>query len=247
MKVILVTREKDTGNWQVFTSSSSRSAPDLGAAVRRVLALLTKGYTCLWFTDPLAVRQWSRIEDPRYEADHKKLLRYISDNEVQTDCAPWVRGTRVKQRLLKPTKADESRLVIYTDGSCLGNPGFGGWAFSFRKRVFSGGALKVTNNQMELQAVIRALKHAAAKAPGKAIRICSDSQYVVNGCTQFRHAWARRGFEGIANSELWKRADKLLRAADVQVVWVKAHAGHGPNEEVDAAARKAAYAQKDQG
>lgn len=124
----------------------------------------------------------------------------------------------------------EKRLTVYTDGSCMPNPGKGGWAFvaldgSFEMRI-SGGENETTNNIMEMTAVIEALK--MYKHMSKFL-IYSDSQYVIN-CAQGK--WKRK-----KNVELWDRYDKYAERKDIKWEWVKGHSGNKYNELVDLLAK----------
>ena len=130
-------------------------------------------------------------------------------------------------------------LKIWTDGSCLGNPGPGGWAFvaTDGKNIAhrSGGERDTTNNRMELMAVIRALTAAHRHSE---IEIHTDSQYVKNGITQWIHSWKAKGWKTadkkpVKNQELWVQLDELNSALDVTWNWVKGHAGIEYNELCD--------------
>ncbi|MBI4199837.1 MAG: cyclic pyranopterin monophosphate synthase MoaC [Chloroflexi bacterium] len=118
---------------------------------------------------------------------------------------------------------------ICTDGSCLGNPGPGGWASVIeedgRKRALAGREERTTNNRMELLAAIKGLE---AVSEGAEVTLYSDSQYLV--CTMAR-GWKRK-----ANGDLWARLDTLVRNRRVAWEWVRGHAGHPGNEEANALA-----------
>ena len=140
---------------------------------------------------------------------------------------------------------------IYTDGSCLGNPGPGGWAavlvYSGVEKEFSGGEAMTTNNQMELMAAIMALE--ALKRPVKAV-LTSDSAYVRNGITRWIDGWKKNGWrtaakKPVANQELWQRLDAAVAKHDISWQWVKGHSGHPMNERCDVLARSAALKYKD--
>ena len=122
---------------------------------------------------------------------------------------------------------------IYTDGSCQGNPGRGGWAAIIvegdRRRVLSGQEDNSTNNRMELLAAIRGLDDVPKDA---SVTVHSDSQYLVNTMTR---DWKRK-----ANQDLWARLDALTAGRDVRWQWVRGHAGHPENEEADLIAGKEA-------
>jgi ribonuclease HI len=137
-------------------------------------------------------------------------------------------------------------IKIYTDGSCLGNPGNGGWAaiiFMNEKKITIKGSKKnTTNNQMELLAPIRALK----KIPfGKKVEIFTDSKYLKLGITEWILKWKNNGWKTsnkskVKNLELWKELHELVENYQIKWSWVKAHSGNKINEEVDAIARNAA-------
>lgn len=144
-----------------------------------------------------------------------------------------------------------NRLVtIHTDGACSGNPGPGGWAavlqWSGKIREISGGEALTTNNRMELQAVIEALKTLKRPCP---VALYTDSQYVRTGITEWIHGWKRNGWRTAAkkpvkNVELWHELENLSQQHDIQWHWVKGHAGDELNERVDALAVAAMQAYK---
>ena len=138
-------------------------------------------------------------------------------------------------------------VIIYTDGSCLGNPGPGGYGAvldyqGYRKEI-SGGYRATTNNRMELIAVIKAL--AALKEPCGVI-IHSDSEYVVRAMNErWPHSWKEKGWKrnsnkDASNSDLWVALLELCETHDVQFYWVRGHSGHPENERCDALASAAA-------
>jgi ribonuclease HI len=137
--------------------------------------------------------------------------------------------------------------VIYTDGGCSGNPGPGGFAFVIRlpaesggsEIVGSGGEAATTNNRMELRAVIAALEEVERAAPGAAIVLNTDSQYVKNGITSWIIAWKRNGWrtadkKSVKNRELWEELDAVASRVKPKFQWVKGHAGIEQNERCDA-------------
>ena len=137
-------------------------------------------------------------------------------------------------------------IKIYTDGSCLKNPGNGGWAAIINdngdiKRV-SGSEKNTTNNRMELLAPINALKEIDSN---KEIEIYTDSQYVKLGITEWINTWLKNSWktskkEDVKNKDLWLELYNLNRSLKIKWNWVKAHAGNPFNEEVDLLAKKAA-------
>ncbi len=137
-------------------------------------------------------------------------------------------------------------LKIWTDGSCLGNPGPGGWAFiatnGKEKAERSGGEKDTTNNRMELTAVIRALN--AAKHHNE-LELHTDSQYVKNGTQIWLAQWKNNNWKNaskkpVKNKELWQQLDEIVQTKKIHWVWVKGHAGNEMNERCDELARCAA-------
>ena len=137
-------------------------------------------------------------------------------------------------------------IKIYTDGSCIGNPGKGGWAaiiiINDKKTQMTGSQKNTTNNQMELLAPIKALN----KIPrGSKIQIFTDSKYVKSGITEWIHNWKKNGWktankQPVKNKELWTELDLLTEKFEIKWSWVKAHSTNKLNNEVDFLAREAA-------
>ncbi len=126
------------------------------------------------------------------------------------------------------------RVVLFTDGSCLGNPGPGGWACVLRcgtaEKELSGAEADTTNNRMELQAVIAGLS--ALKEPCAA-RVVTDSQYVQRAMTEYLRGWVARGWVNsrgvpVANRDLWEALLRESSRHEVTWSWVR---GHGPSAE----------------
>ena len=137
-------------------------------------------------------------------------------------------------------------IKIYTDGSCIGNPGKGGWAAIIfknnEKKILKGSKDLTTNNQMELTATIKALEYISTKDK---IQIYTDSKYVKQGITEWITKWKINGWktskkEDVKNKDLWIELYNLNKSLNVQWNWVKAHDGNPMNEEVDLLAKKAA-------
>ena len=137
-------------------------------------------------------------------------------------------------------------IKIYTDGSCIENPGKGGWAAIIlnngNKIEIKGNKENATNNQMELLAPIQALK----KIPkGSKVQIFTDSKYVKSGITEWIHNWKKNGWktankQEVKNKELWLELDLLNNEFEINWNWVKAHSTDELNNEVDLLARSAA-------
>ena len=137
-------------------------------------------------------------------------------------------------------------ITIYTDGSCLTNPGSGGWAAIInennKKKIISGNEKNTTNNRMELLAPINALKRIKS---GTKIKIYTDSQYVKNGITEWINTWLSNNWktskkEDVKNKDLWIELYNLTKSFNIEWIWVKAHDGNPLNDEVDLLAKRAA-------
>ena len=138
-----------------------------------------------------------------------------------------------------------TRVAIFTDGACRGNPGPGGWGAILRyggvDKELSGCAAETTNNRMEMMAAISALE--ALKRP-VTIDLHTDSTYLRDGITKWIHAWKRRGWKTadkkpVKNVDLWQRLETAVAPHQVEWHWVKGHAGHPENERADQLARDA--------
>ena len=137
-------------------------------------------------------------------------------------------------------------IKIYTDGSCLENPGKGGWAAIIinngQKTQIKGSKKNTTNNQMELLAPIEALK----KIPkGSKVQIFTDSKYVKLGITEWIYNWKKNGWrtsnkQKVKNKDLWTQLDSLTKEFEISWNWVKGHSIDDLNNEVDSVAKEAA-------
>lgn len=139
-------------------------------------------------------------------------------------------------------------IEIHTDGSCLGNPGPGGWAallrYKGKEKELAGGEADTTNNRMELMAAIMALE---ALTESCQIVLHTDSQYVRQGITEWMSGWLRRqwktaGGDPVKNRELWERLHAATQRHTIDWRWVKGHNGDPDNERVDELARNQANA-----
>jgi ribonuclease HI len=137
-------------------------------------------------------------------------------------------------------------IKIYTDGSCIGNPGAGGWAAIIldgkNEKIISGSKNNTTNNQMELFAAIKALSNFNKK---KYFKIFTDSNYVKDGITKWIKNWKKNNWKTSAkkpvkNQELWEKLDKLVKFHDVKWEWIKGHSTNIYNNLADELAKKAA-------
>lgn len=137
----------------------------------------------------------------------------------------------------------ENKIIVYTDGSCLGNPGPGGWGAIIidqgEETPISGAAKDTTNNRMEMQAIIEALTHLHSKYPDnlnkKPIEIYSDSNLIIQ---TFKQGWKKK-----ANTDLWAELEKLTAWLNISWNWVKGHSTNKYNNLVDELAVKAAKSQ----
>lgn len=137
----------------------------------------------------------------------------------------------------------DKKIIIYTDGACSGNPGKGGWGailkYGDHTKEISGYAELTTNNKMELQAVIEALKLIKKDYD---IEIFTDSSYVKNGITSWINTWKLNNWktskkESVKNKELWLELDELKQKYNINWNWVKGHADDELNNRVDELAR----------
>ena len=138
-----------------------------------------------------------------------------------------------------------TKIELYTDGACSGNPGPGGWGAILihgkNQRELSGGEKDTTNNRMEMMAVI---KGAEALKRSCLVHIHTDSTYVMKGMTEWLEGWKIRGWKTAAkkqvkNVDLWQQLDEVLNGHEVKWHWVKGHSGVPGNERADELARLA--------
>ncbi|MCK5295152.1 MAG: ribonuclease HI [Arcobacteraceae bacterium] len=135
------------------------------------------------------------------------------------------------------------KILLYSDGSSLGNPGPGGWGTILKYndiiKELSGGELNTTNNKMELKGAIEGLK--ALKEPCD-VEIISDSKYVVQGINEWLKNWIKNNWrtaskKPVKNLALWQEYVKISQQHKILATWVKGHAGHIENERCDTLAR----------
>ena len=145
----------------------------------------------------------------------------------------------------------QKHIDIFTDGSCLGNPGPGGYGAIIRyqardgkvhQKELSQGYHTTTNNRMEMLAAIVALESLKEACQ---VTLTSDSQYLRQGISQWIHQWKRNGWktkakQPVKNKDLWIRLDHMQSQHEIKWIWVKGHAGHPENERCDDLARQAA-------
>ena len=138
-----------------------------------------------------------------------------------------------------------TQVDLYTDGACRGNPGPGGWgalliAQDSRKELM-GAEILTTNNRMELMGAIQGLGALKRRC---AVRVYTDSKYVLQGLTEWLPDWKARGWRTAAkkpvkNQDLWEKLDAAVQLQDIEWHWVKGHAGNEGNERVDLLANRA--------
>ena len=132
------------------------------------------------------------------------------------------------------------QVTIYSDGACSGNPGPGGWGtilvYQGVEKELSGGEEQTTNNRMELLAAIMGLE--LLKEPCK-VTLVSDSKYLCESINQKwvfgweANGWRKADKKPALNVDLWERVLAQLRRHEVEVQWIKGHAGHPYNERCD--------------
>lgn len=132
------------------------------------------------------------------------------------------------------------KVEIFTDGACSGNPGPGGYGVLLRyngnEKQLSEGFINTTNNRMELLAAIRGLEALKQRCH---VILYTDSQYVANGINKgWAKAWKAKGWiksdrKPALNADLWDKLLKLIDSHEVEIIWVKGHAGHPENELCD--------------
>jgi ribonuclease HI len=141
--------------------------------------------------------------------------------------------------------ADLPKVEIYTDGSCHGNPGPGGWGavlrMGRREKELSGAETATTNNRMELTAAIRALQ--ALRRPCL-VQLYTDSRYLRQGITEWLAQWKRRGWrtagrKPVKNVDLWQQLEDAAAVHRIDWHWIKGHSGHPENERADRLANEA--------
>ena len=210
-----------------------------------------------WFGDGGAHAQINAYKGARYKGFETIEEARSFIRERQSEYKKSTVQNRKSNKRTMPSNAYQSSqvhcegVIIYTDGSSLGNPGPGGYGVVItsaeKDREISGGFRHTTNNRMELLACIVGLEQFDSPS---AVSLYSDSRYVVDGITKGwaakwqRSNWKKSTGEKALNIDLWKRLLILCDRHDVNFIWVKGHAGNPGNERCDALATQAA-AQRD--
>lgn len=181
---------------------------------------------------------------PRKNDDGEKVFPKLSGSgaDMKDVCEKLKLAEEEKNENLP---SDENCVILYTDGACSGNPGAGGWAsiLSYRgkEKVLSGGEKVTTNNRMELMAIIMGLESIKS---GNAVKVFSDSAYVVNAFNQKwidnwqRNSWRTSDKGEVQNKELWQRLLRAMDGLDVEFFKVKGHSDNKNNNRCDALARE---------
>ncbi len=206
-----------------------------------------------WFGDDGAQSQVIGFQGARYKgfSTREEALGFIRDQRsgesMNVTPSPKKNIRSMAMPIEKPDDDLIDRVMIYTDGSSLGNPGPGGYGVvmssSGEQRELSGGFRQTTNNRMELLACIAGLEQLETPS---AVVLYSDSRYVVDGITKGwakkwqRNAWRKSNGAKALNIDLWERLLLLCARHDVRWVWVKGHAGNPGNERCDQLATQAA-------
>ncbi len=148
-----------------------------------------------------------------------------------------------------PPDRQMKKVQLITDGSCIGNPGPGGWACILRyegeEREMYGSEPHTTNNRMELTAAVEGLR--ALKEPCT-VELITDSNYVKHGITEWIYRWKMNGWrtggkKPVVNQDLWHELDDLVSGHKVEWQWTKGHASHADNNRCDELAQAAARGQ----
>ncbi len=143
-----------------------------------------------------------------------------------------------------------SKVEIFTDGACRGNPGPGGWGailrFNGKEKEIYGGEPNTTNNRMEMTAAIVAIESLNRDCQ---VELTTDSEYLRKGITEWLAQWKRRGWKTAAkkpvkNVDLWQRLEAAIENHSVEWHWVKGHSGHDENERADQLANRGIDEQK---
>lgn len=197
-------------------------------------------------------REWLQAKTTPQKPKTLRLMPEIVDNRKNTRVSgPYpnkrISGSVRKQYCDHNQLLAEGKVIIFTDGSCIGNPGTGGYGavilIDNQRTEISGGYRSTTNNRMELLACISALEK--LKTPAKVV-LYTDSRYIVNGVNKGwakrwrSQNWMRSPKMPAKNADLWTRLLDLCDKHEVQFEWVKGHAGNPDNERCDELSVKAA-------
>jgi ribonuclease HI len=197
-----------------------------------------------WYGKDGAERQIKGFSGAIYKGfvTKEKAVEFLQNSFIKTKNAKYSLGENDSEFDLR-----NKRVVMYTDGGCISNPGPGGYGIVLldgrTRKELSGGYRLTTNNRMELIACITGLKALEAETP---VIIYSDSKYVVDGISKgWAYKWRKNGWKKpdnkpAENTDLWEELLGLCREYEVEFIWVKGHEGIEENERCDDLARKAA-------
>jgi ribonuclease HI len=229
-KLYIVVRGRQPGLY--FTWSGANGAE---AQVKGVVGAVFKG-----FSEPAEAGRWLRSIQVDPAGLPPELIELLKTAEGDSN-----------SQVESQEELSKGKVVIYTDGACVGNPGPGGFAavliFGKRRKEISGGFRLTTNNRMELIACIKALQ--VLKNPSQVV-LYSDSRYVVDGMAKGwaekwkTNGWQRNGSQNVENADLW---EELLRESNrhtVEFRWVKGHASFPENARCDRLAVIASQGQR---
>lgn len=187
---------------------------------------------------PYAEKDEAKKLGARWDSDKKS---WYTEADDLTPFEIWNTGEPVKKVVVEQIINDEDfDVIIYADGASKGNPGKGGWGVFMTQKdnvtELHGGENNVSNNQMEITAVIKALEIA-----DKSLRVLirTDSQYVVSGCTKWVHGWIKNGWKSstgdtVKNKDLWEKLYSFLtQHSNITFQWVKGHSGDAGNDRAD--------------
>lgn len=141
--------------------------------------------------------------------------------------------------------SSQTKIEIFTDGACSGNPGPGGWGVVLRynghTKYLKGAEKHTTNNRMELMAAIMGLR---ALKKDCQVALTTDSKYVQKGITEWIHNWRKRNWktasnQPVKNEDLWKLLEMEIQHHEIEWHWIKGHSGHVENDKADELARAA--------
>lgn len=204
-----------------------------------------------WYGQDGAEIQIRGFQNARFKgfatlAEAEAFLKEYGNTDPQIPSKPAKPGPGRHKKSSKVSPKGR-RILIFTDGGCLNNPGPGGYGVVIidgkKRRELSGGFRRTTNNRMELTACIAGLQ--TIKSPSR-VMLHSDSKYVVNGITKGwaerwrSNHWMRTDADPAVNPDLWGKLLDLCDRHAVEFVWVKGHAGHPENERCDQLSKKEA-------
>lgn len=191
---------------------------------------------------PVVVQTWKECQDLTEGVPDAKYKGFMTEEEAWD----WIYGINLNAEVQfgKNEDSELDTIYIYSDGACSGNPGPGGWAsivkFNGQVKELSGYEEDTSNNRMELQGFLSGLKFALTNyGKDKKIVITLDSQYVLNGASNWifnwqKNNWKRPKNEEIVNVDLWKEIYNLIYdVKNIKWKWIKGHNGHPENERCD--------------